>query len=146
MRAAAAAVGAPSYLARRGVPKHPRDLMEHDCLNWHSTSDAPPYRWEFTENGRDFTVAVSARVLSTSSAINRRLAVAGLGVTLAFDRHVRDELEGGELIRVLEKFCKPFPGYYLYYPQRRHASRALRVLIEHLRRWRQAARGRKRDR
>ncbi len=139
-----AVVGAPSYFARRGVPKHPRDLMEHDCLNWHPTGDAAPYRWEFTENGRDFAVAVRARVLSTSSAINRHLAIAGLGVTFAYDGNVRDALARGELVRVLEKFCEPFPGYYLYYPQRRHASRALRALIDHLRRWRQAARSRKR--
>ncbi len=55
-----AMVGAPSYFARRGVPKHPRELTEHDCLNWHPTADSPPYRWEFTENGRDFSVAVRA--------------------------------------------------------------------------------------
>jgi DNA-binding transcriptional LysR family regulator len=138
-----AVVGAPSYFARRGVPKHPRDLAEHDCLNWHPTADAPPYRWEFTENGRDFTVAVPARVLSTASAINRRLAVAGLGVTLAYDGHVRDALERGELVRVLERFCEPFPGYYLYYPQRRHASRALRALVDYLRRARQGSRAKR---
>lgn len=141
-----AVVGAPSYFARRGVPKHPRDLVEHDCLNWHPTADTPPYRWEFTEDGRDFAVAVRARVLSTDAALNRRLAIAGLGVTLSFEAHVRDALASGELVRVLEPFCEPFPGYYLYYPQRRHASRALRALIDHLRRWRQAGRGAKRGR
>lgn len=131
-----AVVGSPSYFARRGVPKHPRDLVEHDCLNWHSTPDAPAYRWEFTENGRDFAVAVRARVLSTSSQSNRMLAAAGLGITMAFDAYVREALEEKKLVRVLEKFCQPFPGYYLYYPQRRHASRALRAFIEHLQRWR----------
>ncbi len=141
-----AVVGAPSYFKRRGVPSHPRDLVEHDCLNWHPTPDAPPYRWEFTDNGRDFSVAVPARVLSTDAELNRRLAIAGLGVTLSYERHVRDALERRELVRVLEKFCAPFPGYYLYYPQRRHASRALRALIDHLRRWRQTGRGRKRAR
>jgi len=139
-----AVVGAPSYFARRGVPKHPRELVDHDCLNWHATPSSPPYRWEFTEKGREFSVTVPARVLSTSSAINRRLAVSGLGVTLAMDNNVRDELERGELVRVLEKFCEPFAGYYLYYPQRRHASRALRALIDHVRLWRKAERGRKR--
>ena len=139
-----AVVGAPSYFARRGVPKHPRDLVEHDCLNWHPTPDTPAYRWEFTENGRDFAVAVRARVLSTHSALNRRLAIAGLGVTMAFEAHVRDALARGELVRVLEKFCEPFAGYYLYYPQRRHASRALRALIHHVRQWRQVRRSRKR--
>lgn len=135
-----AVVGAPSYFERHGVPSHPRDLTEHECLNWHPTADAPPYRWEFTEKGRDFSVAVPARVLSTYSAVNRRLAIAGLGITLAYEAHVRDALERGELVRVLEKFCQAFPGYYLYYPQRRHASRALRALVEHLRRWRAAVR------
>ena len=139
-----AVVGAPSYFSRRGVPKHPRELVEHDCLNWHPTPATPPYRWEFVENGRNFAVAVPARVLSTHSALNRRLAIAGLGVTMAFEAHVRDALAGGQLVRVLEKFCEPFPGYYLYYPQRRHASRALRALIDHIRRWRAGGRAKKR--
>jgi DNA-binding transcriptional LysR family regulator len=37
-------VSAPSYFAQHRKPKHPRDLVEHDCLNWHATPDAPPYR------------------------------------------------------------------------------------------------------
>jgi DNA-binding transcriptional LysR family regulator len=141
-----AVVGAPSYFKQRGVPSHPRELVEHECLNWHPTPDAQPYRWEFTEDGRDFSVAVPARVLSTDASLNRRLAIAGLGVTLSYEGHVRDSLERRELVRILEKFCGPFPGYYLYYPQRRHASRALRALIDHLRRWRQAGHTRKRAR
>lgn len=141
-----AVVGAPAYFAKRGVPTHPRDLVEHDCLNWHATADSPPYRWEFTEKGRVFSVAVRPRVLSTHSAVNRRLAIAGLGLTMAFEAHVRDSLSRGELVRILEKFCEPFPGYYLYYPQRRHASRALRALIEHVKRARTATRGRQRGR
>jgi DNA-binding transcriptional LysR family regulator len=136
-----AVVGAPSYFARRGVPTHPRDLVRHDCLNWHATPEAPPYRWEFTENRRDFSVAVSARVLSTDASLNRRLALAGLGLTLAYEAHVRDALAARTLIRVLEKFCAPFPGYYLYYPQRRQASPALRALIDHVRSWRRTGGG-----
>jgi DNA-binding transcriptional LysR family regulator len=139
-------VGAPSYFARRGAPTHPRELTEHDCLNWHPTSDAPPYRWEFTENGRDFSVAVRARVLSTDAALNRRLAIAGLGITLSYESHVRGALAEGQLVSVLEEFCAPFPGYYLYYPQRRQASRALRALIEHVRGWRGTGRGGSRKR
>jgi DNA-binding transcriptional LysR family regulator len=89
---------------------------------------------------------VPARVLSTDAALNRRFAIAGLGVTLAFEGHVRDAITRGELVAVLEEFCEPFAGYYLYYPERRHASRALRALIEHLRRWRQGAGDGKRSR
>ena len=129
-------VGAPSYFARRGRLTHPRDLTDHECLNWHPTIDTPPYRWEFTENGRDFSVTVPARLLSTDAALNRRLAIAGLGITMAYEGHVRGALADGQLVSVLKEFCAPFPGYYLYYPQRRSASRALRALVEHVRRWR----------
>ncbi|HEY7193705.1 MAG TPA: LysR family transcriptional regulator [Gemmatimonadales bacterium] len=131
-------VGSPSYFARHGVPRHPRDLIQHECLNWHPTAAAPPYRWEFTENGREFSVAVSPRVLSTDAALNRRLVTAGIGITMAYKAHVRDALARGDLVAVLEKFCPPFPGYFLYYPQYRQASRVLRALIEHIRFWRRS--------
>ena len=133
-------VGSPAYFARRGVPQHPRDLTRHECLNWHPSAEAAPYRWEFTDNGRDFSVTVPSRVLSTDAPLNRRLVTAGIGITLAFKAHVRDALARGELVPVLEKFCAPFPGYYLYYPQRRHASRVLRALIDHIRLWRRSTR------
>ena len=52
---------------------------------------------------------------------------------------VRDAIAKGELVAVLEEFCTPFPGYSLYYPQRRHASPALRALIDFLQRTRKRA-------
>jgi DNA-binding transcriptional LysR family regulator len=126
-------VGAPSYFARHPKPRHPRDLVEHDCLNWHPTAQEPPYRWEFTERGREISVAVAARVLSTDSAIRIRLAREGVGLTILYEDEVREDVARGDLVPVLVEFCQPFPGYYLYYPQRRHASPALRALIDHVR-------------
>jgi DNA-binding transcriptional LysR family regulator len=128
-------VGAPSYFARHPTPTHPRDLAEHACINWHPTAAAPPYRWEFTDpaDGRDFSVAVPARVLTTDPALNVRLAIAGAGLTLADESRSREPLARGELVAVLEEFSTPFPGFYLYYPQRRHASPALRALVDYLR-------------
>jgi DNA-binding transcriptional LysR family regulator len=135
-------VGAPSYFARHRKPKHPRDLVEHDCINWHPTPEAPPYRWEFTENRREFSVNVRARVLTNDPALNIRLARSGAGLTLADDR-VRGDVARGELVPVLEEFSTPFPGFYLYYPQRRHASPALRALVDYLRRNRQDSRAKR---
>jgi DNA-binding transcriptional LysR family regulator len=127
-------VGAPGYFARRGSPAHPRDLVEHDCINWHATPHDPPYRWEFTEGGRDFSVAVRPRVLTTDPALLARLARAGAGLTMLYEAQARDDVARGELVPVLEEFSAPFPGFYLYYPQRRHASPALRALVDSLRR------------
>jgi len=126
-------VGSPAYLARRGRPRRPRDLSEHDIVNWHPTPEAPPYRWEFTENGRDFAVSVRARVLTTDPALILGLARAGAGLAMLFEGQARDDVARGDLVPVLEEYSAPFPGFYLYYPQRRQASAALRALIEHLR-------------
>ena len=134
-------VGSPAYFTRRPKPKHPRDLVEHECLGWHPTPEAPAYKWEFTEParkeganaGRELVVAARGRVVSTDSVVNILLARDGFGLTIVYEDMVRDEIARAELVPVLEEYCEPFPGYYLYYPQRRHASPALRALIEYLR-------------
>ena len=136
-------VGAPSYFATHPVPTHPRELAEHRCINWHATEESPPYRWEFSESGRDFSVDVRARVLTNDPALNVRLAVAGAGLTLADESRSRDGIASGALVPVLENFSAPFPGFYLYYPQRRHASPALRALVDSLRAERRGARSRR---
>ncbi|HEX8695932.1 MAG TPA: LysR family transcriptional regulator [Longimicrobium sp.] len=126
-------VGAPSYFARHPRPEHPRDLAQHACINWRPGRDAAPYRWEFTEpGGDDFSVAVPSRVVANDFPVMMRIVTAGLGLTIGMGDGVQPYLERGEVIAVLEEFCTPFPGYYLYYPQRRQASSALRALIDYL--------------
>jgi DNA-binding transcriptional LysR family regulator len=138
-------VGAPAYFARHPTPAHPRDLVAHECIAWHAAPGAPAYRWEFTEpepdgRGRTFSVATPTRVLTTDGALLVHLARAGVGLAMVFERRARDLVARGELVAVLEAFSAPFPGFYLYYPQRRHVSPALRVLVEHLRHSRRAER------
>ena len=126
-------VGSPDYLARRGAPSHPRDLTDHECINWKPTADAPPYRWEFTEDGRDFTVNVDARVVTTDPHLNVRLVQAGLGLTIEIDRVLQEHIDAGTVVPVLEDYSTPFPGFYLYFPRRRHRSAALRAFIDYVR-------------
>jgi DNA-binding transcriptional LysR family regulator len=127
-------VGAPAYFVSHPAPEHPRDLAAHAILNWHPTPDAPPYRWEFTEDGRDFSVALRGRVLTTEAAVLARLARAGVGLAMLFEDQVREDVARGALVPILEAFSTPFAGFYLYYPERRHASPALRALVDYLRR------------
>jgi DNA-binding transcriptional LysR family regulator len=138
-------VAAPSYFARHAVPRHPRDLVGHECLAWHPTPQSPTYRWEFNEpasqGGRAFSVAVTPRVLTTDPAMNVRLALAGAGITMIREDRVQGQISSGELVPVLQEYCEPFPGYYLYYPQRRQASPALRALVDFLRASRRPAGG-----
>jgi len=126
-------VGSPSYFERHPIPQHPRDLVEHVCINWAPGAGEPPYRWEFTEDGRDFAVNVESRVLTTDPDLNIRLAMAGIGLTITYEGLVRPQVEEGTLVPVLEEYCEAFPGFFLYFPRRRHRSAALRALIDFVR-------------
>ena len=126
-------VASPDYLKRHPAPRHPRDLVSHACINWRRRPDVAPYRWEFTERGRDFDVALESRVTTNDMGVMVRLACAGAGLTFGMEETFRPHLERGELVAVLEEFSAPFPGFYLYYPRRAHPSPRLRALIDYMR-------------
>ncbi len=129
--------GAPKYFEEHPVPVHPRDLAEHVCINWRPGPDSHPYHWEFTEDGRDFAVSVESRIVTTDPMLNLRLCLAGVGLNMSWESWVRPRVDEGELVAVLEEYCPPFPGFYLYLPRRRQRSAALQALIDFVR----AARG-----
>lgn len=126
-------VGSPDYVARHGAPVHPRDLSAHHCIGWRPSPQVAPYRWEFTENGHDFDVAVNPRVTTNDMRVMIRLACTGAGLTFGMEETFRPYIARAELVPLLEEFCPPFPGFYLYYPTRRNVPLKLRVLIDYLR-------------
>ena len=132
-------VGSPAYFQTYPRPEHPRDLPGHACISWRPGPGAPVYRWEFTEpGGSDFSVALPSRVVANDFTLMMRMVTGGLGLTIGMSDGVQPYIDRGEVVPVLEEYCPPFPGYYLYYPQRRQASPALRALIDYLLRLRQA--------
>ncbi|OCC00341.1 LysR family transcriptional regulator [Labrys sp. WJW] len=129
------AVASPDYLARCGAPQHPRDLLTHDCIGWRARPDLAPYRWEFTENGRDFEIAVEPKVTTNDMGTMIRLACAGAGITFGVYDTFRSYLDRGDLVPLLETFGPPFAGFYLYYPRRQRQPAKLRALVDHLHKW-----------
>lgn len=125
-------MASPDYLARRGAPAHPRELPEHHCIGWRPNPQVAPYRWEFNENGRDFAVDVNPHVTTNDMRVMIQLACAGAGLTFGMEETFRPYIARAELVPLLEEFCPPFPGFYLYYPTRRNMPPKLRVLIDYL--------------
>ncbi|HEY9348528.1 MAG TPA: LysR substrate-binding domain-containing protein, partial [Inquilinus sp.] len=60
-------------------------------------------------------------------------ALAGMGLARTIENNITHELAQGHLIRVLEDWCPPFPGFYLYYPSGRLLSAAFRAFIDFMR-------------
>jgi DNA-binding transcriptional LysR family regulator len=129
----AAIVASPAYFAARGKPRHPRELQAHDCINYRGRASGVVYRWEFTEHGKDFVVAVDGRVVLNDGDLMVDAAVAGLGVAYVMDCAVRQLIADKRLVRVLEPFCEPFPGFFLYYPSRAQLAPKLKAFVEFFR-------------
>jgi len=127
-----ACVASPDYIARRGVPEHPNDLFQHDCIRFRFPSGRL-YKWEFEQGSKKFELDVRGRVTLGDLRLALDAAVAGIGFTLVLDDQVTELVADGRLVRVLEDWCPPYPGFVLYYPRQRRVTSALRAFIEFVR-------------
>lgn len=127
-----AIVGSPAYFRSHAKPKSPRDLLQHWCINFRHGSSGV-YRWEFDKGKQSLTVAVNGPLVLDDVELMIRAVIDGVGLAFMAEEHVAPHLASGALIRVLEDWCPPFPGYFLYYPSRRQQPAALSALIETLR-------------
>jgi DNA-binding transcriptional LysR family regulator len=130
------AVCAPRYRDRFGTPSHPSELAGHRCIGWRPAPKVAPYRWEFAERSKEFSVAVAPEITTNDMALMIKLAVAGYGITFGMEESFRTSIERGELVPILEDYCPRFAGFYLYYPSRRNTAPKLRALIDHVQRFR----------
>lgn len=128
----AAIVGAPSYFEGRPVPDSPHDLTAHRCINFRRRASGV-YRWEFEKDGQSLSVAVGGGLVVDHGELTIRAALEGVGLAFGFEEYVAPYLASGALVRVLEDWCPPFAGYFLYYPSRRQQPTALSALIDTLR-------------
>jgi DNA-binding transcriptional LysR family regulator len=128
------AVCAPAFRDRFGVPSHPSELASFRCIGWRPAPSVTPYRWEFSDGGKEFSVAVAPEITTNDMALMIKLAVAGAGITFGMEASFRPAIARGELVSILENYCPFFAGFYLYYPSRRNVAPKLRALIEHVQR------------
>ena len=129
----AAIVAAPSYFDSHPKPKTPRDLTAHRCIRYRMGSGGPVYRWEFEKRGKPVIVAVSGPLVVNDVELTLRAALDGVGLAFALEEHAAERIARGELVRVLEDWCPPFDGFFLYYPSRRQQPAALQALVDALR-------------
>ncbi|MDE8653125.1 LysR family transcriptional regulator [Novosphingobium album (ex Liu et al. 2023)] len=127
-----AAVAAPAYLAGHGMPRTPQDLAAHRCVNLRMTTSGGLYAWELEQGTRSLNVRVEGQFISNDVRMVVGAAVAGLGLAFVPEDYVLAEIAAGTLVRVMEDWCPPFPGYHLYYPSRRQPRPAFALLIEEL--------------
>ena len=128
-----AVVGSPSYFAGRSVPKTPRQLSDHICINLRLPTRGGLYAWEFEKAGRILNVRVEGQLAFNTAGLIRKAALTGMGLACLPQDAVQVEIDKRRLVHVLADWCPAFPGYHLYYPSHRQKSPAFALLTEALR-------------
>jgi len=119
-------VAAPSYLARRGVPEHPRELAEHDCVRYFRPGVSA---WVYYDAGEALHVSVAGPLSVNQSAAAADACVAGLGVGNFFAYQVAPLVASGALRVVLARFEAPARPVHVVYPARLLPART-RLFVE----------------
>ena len=125
-------VAAPEYLQRRGVPQHPSDLAQHDCLAL--SSDASQTRgWAFRLPGKELVHIRPAGPLDCSDGqVLYDWCLAGFGIAWRSIWEVEHEIASGQLVAVLEDFAAPPNGVYVVFPHAKHLPLRVRLWIDYL--------------
>jgi len=124
-------VGSPDYFKTHTPPKHPSDLKDHPCIGFRLRGGT--YRWEFEKGRKALTVDAQGPLILDDSNLVVQAALQGVGLAMASEFLVGPFLAKRQLVQVLDDWCKPFPGFFLYYPSRRNQPAALAALIKTLR-------------
>ncbi|MDR6860891.1 LysR family transcriptional regulator [Variovorax guangxiensis] len=128
-----AAAASPAYFAAHPPPRSPRDLVNHNCINMRMQTAGGLYVWDFGRRGEQLNVRVDGQLIFNTSPSMVDAALAGLGIAFVPEEEFAPHLEEGRLMRVLDEWCPPFPGYYLYYPSRRQPSPAFSLVVDAVR-------------
>ena len=128
-----AVVAAPDYLNANPPPLTPHDLMRHACVNYRMWSSGQILDWEFEREGRPLVIKVAGPLTFNDPELMLQAAFDGLGVAYVLESQAAPHLVDGRLVRLLEDWTPPFPGYFLYYPSRRQIPPVLDALIDVLR-------------
>jgi DNA-binding transcriptional LysR family regulator len=128
-----AIVGSPAYFEQYSPPQSPQDLVGHRCINLGLGKSRGHYIWEFEREGRALKVRVEGQLAFNNIAMMREAALEGFGLVGLPQDYVASHIEDGRLIRVLDSWCPPIPGYHLYYPSRRQPTPAFALVVDGLR-------------
>ncbi|QIL19386.1 LysR family transcriptional regulator [Thermomonas sp. HDW16] len=128
-----AVVGSPAYFKQHPIPQSPHELTAHRCINLRLPTHGGLYAWEFSREGRELNVRVDGAMVVNDSIVALDAAIQGIGLACLMEDVAAPALADGRLVRILDAWCEPFPGYHLYYPSRRQPSLAFSLVVQALR-------------
>ena len=126
-----AVVASPEYLRRVPAPRHPDELVHHNCVRMRFTTTGAIYKWEFEVDGGLVDYEVAGNLIISDTTFSLDAALEGIGLAYTFEQFARPYIQAKRLKRVLTDFSPTFPGFYLYYPSRRQQPSKLKAFVDY---------------
>ena len=126
---------APSYLAKHGTPKVPRDLTQHNCIGIRQGEEAWGVWRLSTGRGRQITtetVKIKGNLTTNDGEIAVSWALDGHGILMRADWDIDRYLRSGRLVQVLPQYDTPGADIHAVYPQRHQRSARVRAFVDFL--------------
>lgn len=127
-----AVVASPEYLKRFPEPRHPDDLVHHNCVRVRLAGSGVIYKWEFQVDGRTVEYEINGNLTITDTLFSLDAALEGIGVAYTLEQLAMPHIRTQRLKRVLTSHSPTFPGFYLYYPSRHDQPTKLKALVEYV--------------
>jgi DNA-binding transcriptional LysR family regulator len=127
-----AVVGSPDYFRERAIPKTPRDLGDHVCVQ-NMYPSGVRYPWEFERGAEAVAFHPTGPIALDDHELMVQVALSGVALAYVWENRAEREIADGRLVRCLDEWCPPEDWLYLYYPSRRNMSAGLRAVIEAMR-------------
>lgn len=126
-------LASPEYLKQHKSPRHPEDLMQHDCIRQRLSERARLFEWNFRVKERNVVIEVSGRLIFDEMRSVLDAARRGCGLAYVFEQFAAADIRDGSLVPVLEKFSPRTEAFHLYYPARTMMPGKLRAFIDFIR-------------
>jgi len=124
---------APDYLARRGMPRRPEDLLGHECLFFRDPVTRRPFEWGFKRGVEVVDLKVTGRLVFNDLAMKLAACAAGLGVAQCFEFGLDPMLASGALTQILKDWSDELYPLYSYYPSRHPPPARVRAFLDFVR-------------
>lgn len=136
-----AVVATPTYFEAHGQPRVPSDLLGHACIRTRLPNGAM-FRWQFEAEGQPVQVDVDGPITLDEASLARIAVLDSIGIGFFMESDVREDLEAGRLLRILDDWTPALSPLCLYYPSRRNPPAAFKVFVDLARELARAARHR----
>ena len=124
-------VASPSYIKAKGRPRHPKEIEQHDCIDFYDAANARPYDWEMRRKKEVLPLRIKARLVVSDSGTLIGACEAGAGIVQILEIGCEQLLKSGRLLELFPEWSDERFPLYAIYPSRLHRAAKVRAFIEY---------------